>query len=225
MSHYRAFEVPQRNVDSGERTNNLRAKTIYDNVVNLAENGGVWHKKDGSTFTGNVYIGRDGRGKNSCLIGAKSHKDLLDVTKGKYLQCPPKTVLDLNQQGIYYGPYTITNVDLSGQHVIEASANGLSNQFDYEGQYGPDASANAVKTMVVDPSFNVFYREGSYLLGGTCNKGLSLSYKQHVDISVNYSEHDGSGSLLPGIKQIERTNLFEGFSYPGAFDFSCCYQT
>ena len=54
--NFRCFQTSQENQYSSDRTNNIRAKTIYSNVVNLAQNGGVWHKADGSIYTGNIYL-------------------------------------------------------------------------------------------------------------------------------------------------------------------------
>ena len=56
---------------------------------------------------------------NLCLVHADSHKDLLDVTKGKYLTTPPTTSFEYKNKGIYYAPYTVFNT--AGLNVIDAS--------------------------------------------------------------------------------------------------------
>ena len=92
MSQFRCFQTSQENQYSSDRTNGIRAKTIYSNVGNLAQNGGVWQKADGSVYTGNVYLGRQSSDASLCLVHADNHADLLDVTKGKYLTTPRQQV-------------------------------------------------------------------------------------------------------------------------------------
>ena len=180
----------------------------------------MWQKADGSVYTGNVYLGRQSSDASLCLVHADNHADLLDVTKGKYLTTPPPTSFEYKNKGIYYAPYTVFNT--SGLHVIDASngTTGGHNTFVYpptcsscdprsNQQYPPNTEDVSGGALVVDPSYEVFYRKDSYL-NSTCHIH-ELDYLKHIDLSYNtYTT-----------KQIQRNNQLTGFNYPSAFTFDC----
>ena len=84
MAFRNCFKNPNEDLNSGQHISRKKAKTIYKGAVNLATNGGVYHKKTKSgqnkgIYIGDVNISRDG---NKCLIGATSYDTLLSVTNG-----------------------------------------------------------------------------------------------------------------------------------------------
>ena len=50
----KAYNVPQPQLNSSDRTAQLKSKTKYAAAVNLARNGGVLTKRDGSKYVGSV---------------------------------------------------------------------------------------------------------------------------------------------------------------------------
>ena len=77
------FNVSQPQLNSSDRTAHLKSKTKYAAATNLAQNGGILTKQNGSKYVGPV------RTSYSHLASTASYADLLDITKGKYLLTPP----------------------------------------------------------------------------------------------------------------------------------------
>jgi hypothetical protein len=161
----KAFTVSQPQLNSSDRTAQLKAKTKYAAAVNLAKNGGVLTKGDGSKYVGTV------RTSSTALISTASYADLLDVTKGKYLLTPPPssnldgTFSPANGE-IYYGSFSITKyyeagvlVTILGTPTVTESPTNVYN-YNTPNQLvvseSPPPPFNNT-SIVVDPEYRLFY--------------------------------------------------------------------
>jgi hypothetical protein len=228
MSYYRTFKTPVDKNNSSDRISKLKAKTIYNECVDRANAGGIYHKNsrpDGSgkymgTYRGNVYISSE----NKCLVGADSYDTLLSVSKGHYLSTPPQANLEMNTGDLWYGQFAITkynNIDPSQSPVVvpyQGADASKSNKITYDcndisscplvDYDNPDINAN----FVIDPSYNIFYSSKDDI-GPTnsCYIRNEYAYFQYVDIS-------GNSNLA---HNYQRFNELQGFRYPAKFQFNC----
>ena len=169
------YTVSQPQLNSSDRTAQLKAKTKYAAAVNLAKNGGVLVKRDGSKYIGTVHT------NSVALTSTASYADLLDVTKGKYLLTPPPSSnLDASfapENGeVYYGSFAITNYDrahipvtmLGFPTITNVAISAGDSEYEYPNQLvvnpttNPAPSATTVNdfnntNLVVDPEYRLFY--------------------------------------------------------------------
>jgi len=89
MAHRKCFSNESDKINSGIYTSRKKARTIYRGGLDLAKNGGVYHKNTNGqqkgTYVGDVKVSQNG---SNCLNGASSYETLLSVTQGKYLESP-----------------------------------------------------------------------------------------------------------------------------------------
>ena len=154
------FSVSQPQLNSSDRTANLRSKTKYEAAVNLAKNGGVLTKQDGSKYVGPVHT------TSATMTSADSYSDLLDVTKGKYLLTPPPSSnLDTSfspaSGDVFYGSFTVTDY---AEAKIPVTMLGLpevaTNKYVYPNQLVASSTAPPPfnnTSIVVDPEYRLFY--------------------------------------------------------------------
>ena len=224
MSYYRTFKTPANKNNSSDRIEKLKAKTIYNECVDRANVGGVYHKnsrpdgsgKDMGTYRGNVYISSE----NKCLVGADSYDSLLSVSKGKYLSTPPQSDLEMSTADLWYGQFAITNYNKNGHNpnpvVVPYQGSDIHNKIIYDCSYITDCplvdfedlSINA--NFVIDPSYQIFY---DFQTGPTesCYIRNEQAYWQYVDVS-------GNSNLA---HNYQRFNELQGFQYPAKFQFNC----
>ena len=161
------FNVSQPQLNSSDRTANLRSKTKYASAVNLAKNGGVLTKRDGSKYVGPVHT------TSATMTSADSYSDLLDVTKGKYLLTPPPSSnLDTSfspaSGDVFYGSFTVTDYAEANIPVTMLGAPGVTTspaptKYDDPNKLVvPVAPASAPPpfnntSIVVDPEYRMFY--------------------------------------------------------------------
>jgi hypothetical protein len=178
------FNLAYPQLNSSDRTANLKSKTNYAAAVNLAKNGGVLTKRNGSKYAGSVHT------TSTAVTSADSYADLLDVTKGKYLPVPPPPNPQIvvspwantsNGLGeIYLGGFMVTNYATAKVPVTimglllngEKTLNKLS----------------TTATIVVDPNLNLFY--------GLCNTRNYLKNVQ-LDPSISYNQQQARGFHYP----------------------------
>ena len=217
MAHQKCFGSVSDNLNSGDYISRKKAKTIYKNAVNLANQGGVSHKKTPSgqnkgTYVGNIYIGKD-----KCLVGAKDYDSLLSVTNGKYLVNP--STLDIrSKQDLWTG--SIYAMDMSGVTSIIAYPDGSGNTFIYPphitaNQTYPNNIPPSDQGLIVDPSYNIFYKEDvTQSARGVCYLKNERAYKQYL-------------KCLPYTQAIAKTYLevsngyIGEYFYPKKFSFHC----
>jgi hypothetical protein len=162
------YTVSQPQLNSSDRTAHLKAKTKYAAAVNLAKNGGVLVKRDGSKYIGTVHT------NSVALTSTASYADLLDVTKGKYLLTPPpssnlETSFAPENGEVYYGSFAVTNYDranipvtmLGYPTIINATAPADS-EYEYPNRMVVFGFISGVAiynntTVIVDPELRLFY--------------------------------------------------------------------
>jgi hypothetical protein len=155
------FNVSQPQLNSSDRTANLRSKTKYASAVNLAKNGGVLTKRDGSKYVGPVHT------TTATMTSADSYSDLLDVTKGKYLLTPPPSSnLDTSfspaSGDVFYGSFTVTDYAEAKIPVTMLGAPGVTSANKYVTPNQLVAASNPPPpfnntSIVVDPEYRLFY--------------------------------------------------------------------
>jgi hypothetical protein len=163
------FNVSQPELNSSDRTANLKSKTIYSAAVNLAKNGGVLTKTNGSQFVGPVQT------TSTFMTSASSYADLLHVSKGKYLLTPPPssdlaTLFSPANGDVYYGNFTITdyyadNLAVTALGYPTVTWASIPGQYAYPNQLvkTPNPTPNAFNSsnIVVDPEYRLFYGQGT----------------------------------------------------------------
>ena len=220
MAHRKCFSNESDKINSGIYTSRKKARTIYRGGLDLAKNGGVYHKNTNGqqkgTYVGDVKVSQNG---SNCLNGASSYETLLSVTQGKYLESPDTFDLRTTSD-IWTGNLYVMDLSGTGLHTIDASAGGIANTFAYPPD--PDINntyptkANGNGGLVVDPCFNVFYPE-TVSTFGTCYLKNERAYQQNVEY-INYAKNRGRINSY-----IQNNNGYTGsFAYPQRFIFDCC---
>ena len=216
----KCFSNESDKINSGIYTSRKKARTIYRGGLDLAKNGGVYHKSTNGqqkgTYVGDVKVSQNG---TNCLNGASSYETLLSVTQGKYLESPDTFDLRTTSD-IWTGNLYVMDLSGTGLHTIDASAGGIANTFAYPPD--PDINntyptkANGNGGLVVDPCFNVFYPD-TVSTFGACYLKNERAYQQNVKY-INYAKNRGRINSY-----IQNNNGYTGsFAYPQKFIFDCC---
>ena len=222
MAYRNCFKKPNDNLNSGQYISRKKSRTIFKASVDLANNGGVYHKKTESgqnmgTYVGDVNISRDGK---KCLIGATSYDTLLSVTNGKYLEQP--TTFDFpDSEDLWTG--SIYKIDLSGVVSIISYPDGSANTFSYPpfilaNQIYPKLNPPSDQGLIVDPCYNLFYPND-----------IGTDRNDHSECYVNDERaYEQYRTLIPLTETyvknyIGAKNGFVGnYYYPAPFTFDCC---
>ena len=223
MDKRRAFVIPTKNSFASDYINNKRSKVKFAGTSNLAstvsQQGGMLPlitpsgalKPYQGTYGFSSATPTQGAPPSAyCLNQSRSYRDLLDITKGKYLLTPPNPTTNcINIDQVNYSPelycgaiyqkgYTgvaervIFNNGITGP----AGATGVANRIIY------NPLTNANQWINVDPSFNLFYRQSDCL-----NSNVILEY-------VNVRQNDDSQRQVDRILNLD---LQSGFIYPAKF--------
>ena len=144
------FQKPTPDIDSSDRTQQLRSKTVYAATVDLAQTLAKGNNTRYKTYTGPYSVST--QVANSTLIASHSYDDLLSITKGKVLL----NRLPLNP--------------ITQAYYQENFANGQM----YEGNYnqfdpsfpGPTGTACINTVMVYDMGITGFTGPASYNTNG-----------------------------------------------------------
>ncbi len=210
----RVFSKPTKNTYASDYINNLRSKVKFAGTSNLAKTvalqGGILPLK---TVSGHLkpYQGTYGFSSTTgspnlsyCLNTSRSYRDLLDITKGKYLLTPPNPTqqqITLNQMEpseLYNGVFFQKSyVGTAEQMYNPSPASYLNNTILYD----TDTSFNQL--IYVDPSYTLFYdgkqcKSDEYFNHIEINSDLGVNGKRYLDRKLNL-------------------NLLNGFSYPSKF--------
>jgi hypothetical protein len=220
------FQSSQPQLNSSDRTAHLKSKTKYAAATNLAQNGGMLKKTNGSTYVGPV------RTTSSALASAASYSELLDITKGKYLLTPPPSskldeTFSPENGEVYYGSFTVTNysnanvpVTALGFPTITTAGTPPATTYEYPNQLVATPATTPVTTpdtfnnsnIVVDPEYRLFYRKG------TCN--IRNYFKNvYLDPSSKPYNREQAQRIIANQAQSLR-----GFQYPTRvhFDLDNC---
>lgn len=221
MAFQNCFKNPNDDLNSGQYISRKKSKAIFKNAGDLANNGGVYHKKTSlgqtkGTYVGDVNISRDG---NKCLIGASSYDVLLSVTNGKYLEQPSTfQVEDLNtlRSGSLY------KMDLSGVTSILSHPDGSYNTFLYPpkilaNQTYPILTPPSDQGLIVDPCYNVFYpNTNDNHSSNVCYSNNESAYQQFTK-TINMTSNDKTNYIK------SKNSYVGGYRYPNPFSFDCSY--
>ena len=223
MAHRNCFKNPNDNLNSGQYIDRKKSKTIYKASVDLANNGGVYHKKgplgqNKGTYVGDVNISRDGK---KCLIGANSYETLLSVTNGKYLEQPVS--FDIREsQDLWSG--SIYKMDMESNVSILSHPDGSANTFSYPpgilaNQTYPRLNPPSDQGLIVDPCYTIFYPNTRGFnvsnSSGNCYTKNERAYQQYRRPIVQ------SHSYIKNY--IKSKNGYVGnYYYPKPFSFDCC---
>lgn len=223
------FNVSQPELNSSDRTANLKSKTMYASAVNLAKSGGVFTKRNGSQFMGPVQT------TSTFMTSASSYADLLHVTKGKYLLTPvPTSNLSISfspaNGDVYYGNFTITdyysdNIPVTALGYPTVALTPTPDHYEYPNQVvkstNPTTTPSGFNTnnITIDPEFRLFYT------GGTCNtRNYFKNVRVDPSVDVTWSTVIGVGSEVVSSRpyneqQAQRiiahqVQSLRGFQYP-----------
>ena len=217
MAFRNCFKSLNEDLNSGQHISRKKSKTIYNGAVNLANNGGVYHKKTSlgqnrGTYVGDVNISRDG---NKCLIGATSYDTLLSVTNGKYLEQPPSVQVEklntIESASLY-------RMDLSGATSILSYPDGSANTFLYPpkilaNQTYPTLIPPSDQGLIVDPCYNIFYpNTSSQYSSGNCYLNNESAYQQY-SVSNPFTPSSRKNYIK------SKNSYVGGYRYPNSFSF------
>ena len=213
----RAFVRASKNLYSSDYVNNLRAKVKFAGTSNLARNvasqGGMLPLR---TRNGRLkpYQGTYGFSamtmavnspKTYCLNTSRSYRDLLDITKGKYLLTPPNpstsviTINNTEPSNLYNGVYFENTYVGNAEAIYTTSTFGIEyNQIVYN-PLNPNG-----QIIHVDPSYNLFY--------DSQNCVSDVSYFKNIEIRTDLGV-DGKSQLDRDLNMY----LFNNFQYPIKF--------
>jgi len=230
MASRRTYPVPNKNLSGSDYIANKRAKQLFSGTSNLAktieqQNGnfplltplGKMKPYQGTFGLSGRYESTSPNDKTYCLNTSHSYRDLLSITRGKYLLTPPNVsdqavikIRDVNDptklyNGIYYTYiYTNTTTALYYMNPVypSSTATYTANQIQY------DPTGNANERIIVDPSFILHYPSQSCV----SKQNLSQNIVINNDADARYS-----------FNRTINLDLFTGFKYP--IKFALDYDT
>ena len=220
----RAFTRPLKgaNADAGDYVNNLRAKVKFAGTSNLARTvaaqGGMLplrtpqgHLKPyQGTYGFSATTVTANSPKTYCLNTSRSYRDLLDITKGKYLLTPPNpvantiTIDNTEPSELYNGVFFENIYKGNAESIYNTTGFGIDNNNIIYTTSNPLAPSNSNQLIFVDPSYNMFYESQSCL--------DNITYFKNIEIRTDLG--------VTGKKQLDRVlNLYllNGFKYPSKF--------
>ena len=228
MDRRRTFSTPTKNTFSSDYINNKRSKQKFSGTSGLAntiiQNGGEFPLVARSGYL-KPYQGTYGFSSSTqtqgetpssyCLNNARSYRDLLDITRGKYLLTPPNpttTTIELNDLNfspqLYCG--TLYKFNYGNSNVVADRL--ICNNSYLGGATGPasvdnkiiyNPASNANQWINVDPNYNLFYDRAPCL----------LSESNRVLNGVNIRENSEAQKTIDRFLNMN----VEGFSYPVKF--------
>jgi len=218
------FQKPTPDIDSSDRTQQLRSKTVYAGTVNLAQTLAQGSNQRYKTYNGPYEVAAHN------LIASRSYDDMLSITKGKVLlnQLP----LNSNSRDYYQKNFA------KGQ-MYEGNYNQFDPSHNFVGHTGCNNSV-----LVYDIGTAGFTGPASYNAnGGFIGATGSQDNNKRIFIDPNHCYYsdpcllDASytrfvAPVLPaGItgrfnaQQIISADQYRGFSYPMSnFDLRCNQQ-
>jgi hypothetical protein len=189
MDIRRTFITPTKNSYASDYIKNKKSKVIFSGTSNLAntvaQQGGMLPLVTSSghlkpyqgTFGFSSTTQTEGAPPSSyCLNQARSYRDLLDITNGKYLLTPPNpttvTKVQLNDinfsnelfcGSLYEKGKTGVNESIIFNNSLSGGASGPTGAYN-KIIYNPSTTAN--QWIKVDPNYNLLNNGGSCLSDG-----------------------------------------------------------
>ena len=222
----RTYPVPNKNLSGSDYIQNKRAKQLFSGTSNLAktieeQNGNFpLLTPQGKLKPYQGTYGLSGRStpneKTYCLNTSHSYRDLLAITKGKYLLTPPniafasviqfKDVSNAQKlyNGLYYSySYNSTNaLAYMDPGYPTTPASYVPNQIEYA------PSTDASQRIIVDPSYVITYSSESCVLRPSVTGNITIN-----------NDYDSRYSFNRTINLA----LLSGFQYPSKFSLD--YET
>jgi hypothetical protein len=233
------FQKPTPDIDSSDRTQQLRSKTIYSGTVNLAQHLVKGNNSLYKTYTGPYEVVT--QAGNSNLIASRSYDDLLSITKGKVLlnQLPLTPLTrdyyekNFAKGQMYEGNYNQFDPELNISKkcenavlVYDIGTTGFAGPASYDtnggfiGATGPTGSTGGSdnnKRIFIDPN-HCYYSDPCL---------LDASYTRFVSpgLTGTPGPTGTAGPALFNAQQIISSNQYRGFSYPMSnFNLTCEQQ-
>lgn len=223
------FQKPTPDIDSSDRTQQLRSKTVYAATVNLAQHLVEGNSNLNKTYTGPYEIVT--QAGNSKMIASRSYSDLLSITKGKVLlnQLP----LNSNTQAyyqknfargqMYQGNYNqfdpsfnFNNSCNDSVMIYDIGTTGFTDPASYDANGGFIGATGPTGTGGSDNNKHIFIDPNHCYYSDPCL--LDASYTRFV--SPVLSGLTGSGPFTA--QQIISADQYRGFSYPMSnFNLTC----
>ena len=220
----RAFTRPLKNANSNasDYVNNLRAKVKFAGTSNLARTvaaqGGMLplrtpqgHLKPyQGTYGFSATTVTANSPKTYCLNTSRSYRDLLDITKGKYLLTPPNpvantiTIDNTEPSELYNGVFFENVYKGNAESIYSTTGFGIDNNNIIYATSNPLAPSNSNQLIFVDPSYNMFYESQSCLEDSTYFRNIQI----RTDLGVTGKEH---------LDRVLNLYLLNGFKYPSKF--------
>ena len=206
MSKWRCFAGPNedQSTSAANRTAHIRQKTIYNKLsrdVEASQNGYPGNmKKHNKLYDGPII------GSNGCLISTRSHEELLDITKGKYLCQPPPSDLQLKDES-WLGPFGIINTsNITGVLSGPIGLQGQPNEIITDDSTCLPSICDLSSNLIVDPSHCLFWSPCAYE-----SQEPYRNYQKYIDLSYN--------NTAPYREAIRASNPLKGISYPRPIKF------
>jgi hypothetical protein len=205
----RTYPVPNRNISGSDYIEIKRAKQVFSGTSNLAktiiqQNGNFpLLTPSGKLKPYQGTYGLSGRtedgNKTYCLNTSHSYRDLLSITKGKYLLTPPNISNDNFIQfndvsdaqklynGLYY-VYTYSNHNLleymsPGYPLSGGYPSTTSSYVPNQIQYSVLSDAN--QRIIVDPTYTITYSSQSCVLHPNVGKDITINNDYESKFSFN----------------------------------------
>ena len=223
MASRRTFPIPNKKLSGSDYITNKRAKQLFSGTSDLAktieeQNGNFpLLTPQGKLKPYQGTYGLSGRSvgvnKSYCLNTSHSYRDLLAITKGKYLITPPnisnanqielKDVSDAKKlyNGVYY-TYSYENNNLVA-YMYPGYPDPLASYVANKIQYAPSTDAN--ERIIVDPSYTITYSSQSCILQSSFSKNIRINNDAESKYSFNRTIN---------------LDLLAGFQYPIKFELA-----
>ena len=223
MDKKRAFSTPTKNCYASDYINNKRSKVKFAGTSDLASTvsrqGGMLPlmtpsgkmKPYQGTYGFSSATPTQGAPPSAyCLNQSRSYRDLLDITKGKYLLTPPNPTtncIDISQLiyspelfcgTLYHKGYTGVSESMVFNNGVTgpAGATGVANKIIY------NPLTNANQWINVDPSFNLLHNES-----GCFDSRIILE-------KVNIRQNSDAQRQVDRFLNLE---ILSNFNYPSKF--------
>jgi len=177
------FQKPTPDIDSSDRTQQLRSKTIYAGTVNLAQTLANGNNRVYQTYNGPYKV--ENQVGISRLTASRTYEDLLSITKGKVL---------LNQPPLSSSTDTYYQENFANGQMYEGNYNRFNPSFDFSNNCNDSV-------MVYDTGVTGFTGPSSYndnggFIGATGPQG-NISFTGYLGTTVAFaSGNDQNNSRI-----------------------------
>jgi len=162
------FQKPNQKIDSSDRTQQLRSKTIYAGTVNLAQTLANGNNHVYKTYNGPYKV--ENQAGISRLTASRTYENLLSITKGKVL---------LNQPPLSSSTDTYYQENFARGQMYEGNYNQFDPSFDFSNNCNDSV-------MVYDTGITGFTGPSSYDTNGGFIGATGPQSNSHIFIDPNH---------------------------------------